>query len=403
MLKRFGPRFALLFFVLHYLPEPFDSLPYIDEPLGHAVEAAWQPVLNAVGHALGVDVPEYEMTGSGDGIRSWVKLLTALVLAALGAFAWSFEKRRTKDETVLDVARDFVRLVLSVGLLSYGLSKLTSLQMHELDEITRAGTFGESSPAGLLWKFMGASPAYQRLTGLIEFIAGMLLLSRRTTTFGAIVAMGAMGNVLALNLFYDVPVKIGSAAYLACAAFLAAPDLARIVRLVVLRQNTGPGDAEPAYLNGRRSRWVRMAAFPLLGVFTMYGAMLGRPENPYEQKKLPADAVIGTFYPLTQTPSTRWSRVLMTGTYFEAVSDAAVQVRGMYKSVDEYKTITLTHLRGATPVESTLALEQNGDELTIRGQLLEQAIEVRLLRHDASKDLLISRGFHWVQERPFIR
>ena len=61
----------------------------------------------------------------------------------------------------------------------------------------------------------------------------------------------------------------------------------------------------------------------------------------------------------------------MTGSYFEAVSDAAVQVRGMYKSADEYKTITLTHLMGATPVESTLALEQNGDELTIRGQLLE--------------------------------
>ena len=63
---------------------------------------------------------------------------------------------------------------------------------------------------GLLWTFMGASAPYQMLAGLAEVTCGMLLFWRRSRLLGALLAIGVMGNVVALNYCYDVPVKLFS-------------------------------------------------------------------------------------------------------------------------------------------------------------------------------------------------
>ena len=59
----------------------------------------------------------------------------------------------------------------------------------------------------LLWNTMGASPLYQAFGGLIEVAGALLLFFRRTALLGALIVLGAMANVLALNLGYDVFVK----------------------------------------------------------------------------------------------------------------------------------------------------------------------------------------------------
>jgi len=61
---------------------------------------------------------------------------------------------------------------------------------------------------GLLWTFMAASKGYQIFTGAAEVLGGILLLWKRTTTLGALTVFGVMANVMALNFFYDVPVKL---------------------------------------------------------------------------------------------------------------------------------------------------------------------------------------------------
>jgi hypothetical protein len=60
---------------------------------------------------------------------------------------------------------------------------------------------------GLAWAFLGFSKGYILFMGLAEICAGLLLF-RRTMTFGAIITLMTAMNVMAVNYFYDVPVKI---------------------------------------------------------------------------------------------------------------------------------------------------------------------------------------------------
>src|SRR5437899_11151387 len=88
--------------------------------------------------------------------------------------------------------------------------------------------FGDASPMGLAWTFVGASPAYEIFTGTGELLGGLLLTMQRTTLLGALVAAGVMAHVVALNFCYDVPVKLFSSHLLALALWLMIPDARRL-------------------------------------------------------------------------------------------------------------------------------------------------------------------------------
>ncbi len=82
---------------------------------------------------------------------------------------------------------------------------------------------------GLPGLFMGYSRPYTILCGLVEVLAGCLLVWRRTATLGALVAVVAMTQVVILNSCYDVPVKLYSLELLAAAFAIAAPELRRLL------------------------------------------------------------------------------------------------------------------------------------------------------------------------------
>ena len=58
--------------------------------------------------------------------------------------------------------------------------------------------------------------------------------------------MGVMTNVVALNLCYDVPVKMYSASILLMATFLLAPDMGRLLNVLLLNRPTVPRVPNPA-------------------------------------------------------------------------------------------------------------------------------------------------------------
>lgn len=101
-----------------------------------------------------------------------------------------------------------LRIWLAGSLLAYGWSKVFLVQMGRTDYADALITHGEMSPMGLLWRFVAYSPLFQILSGIVEVLAGVLLLWRRTAWLGALIGTFAMGFVFVLNLGYDVPVKI---------------------------------------------------------------------------------------------------------------------------------------------------------------------------------------------------
>ena len=116
--------------------------------------------------------------------------------------------------------------------------------------------FGDKSPMGLAWSFVGYSSAYSAFTGWGEIIGGGLLFFRRTTTFGALLSMVVIGNIVAINFCYDVPVKLYSSTLFIMSVFLAAPDLKRLLNVFILNKTTQP----VIFKNFVHKRWQQIAS-----------------------------------------------------------------------------------------------------------------------------------------------
>lgn len=169
--------------------------------------------------------------GSGDTSLDWAWTLVLLLASLLLGTLWTLWP---KGHLLLAPERQArgllgaLRVFLVAWLLTYGLIKFSFGQFGLLPPGQLTATYAESSPMGLLWRFMAASPGYQWVAGVAEVLPALLLLHRRTVTVGALIAAVTLTNVLALNLFYDVPVKLFSAHLLLTALVIALADARRL-------------------------------------------------------------------------------------------------------------------------------------------------------------------------------
>jgi len=100
--------------------------------------------------------------------------------------------------------------------------------------------YGNSHLMGLLWTFMASSRGYCVFAGMMEVVGGGLLFVPRLATLGALICTGVMANVFALNLAYDVNVKLHSGHLLLMSLFLVAPEAGRLADALVLNRPVSP-------------------------------------------------------------------------------------------------------------------------------------------------------------------
>jgi hypothetical protein len=119
-----------------------------------------------------------------------------------------------------------IRLFLAFELTHYGFAKVVGMQFYpryyQLDTRT-----SELAPMALAWTFFGRSYGYQAISGLMEMAAAVLLCFRRTTTLGGCLALAVLANVVLVNFFYDVPVKLFSSIFMAMTCYVLALDADR--------------------------------------------------------------------------------------------------------------------------------------------------------------------------------
>ena len=122
---------------------------------------------------------------------------------------------------------------------------------------------------------MGFSQVYAGFAGLAEVLAGLLLLSRRTTSLGALMAVAVMANVAIMNSCFDVPVKLHSSMFLLMAVYLVVPELRRFADVFIHNRRVEPVDLGAPVL-GRRLRIARLVAKGgfLLSVVWFAGGLL---------------------------------------------------------------------------------------------------------------------------------
>lgn len=409
--QRHAFRFLALYLLLYALPFPLDLVPG-PSILAHYYTEAWNAVIPWIGRTiLGI---EYEIplapTGSGDTTADYVRLFSTLVLATVGSTAWGLLDRRTSHATLAAWLVVYARYWLGAIMIGYGVAKLTMSQFPEPDVFRLMEPYGESSPMGLVWAFMGQSPQYQFFTGAVEFVGGMLLFFRRTTTLGALVCAGAMTNVVMLNYCYDIPVKLFSSHLLLASIGLAALDGRRLASVLLGR--AAPAREVPPVLDGRRGRWVRRVGkgvfFGGLGfMHVLMATQMAGMEPPaplyglYEVTSHTRDGVEQTA--LAADPPAyrhaafgRYGRLGLWPVHGEAE-------RFMAEVDEDAGTILLTSrepghepatVRFHRPDEGTLVLE---------GLLGGSEQRLVLRRVDETAMRLPSRGFRWINETPYNR
>jgi hypothetical protein len=413
---RIGFRFACVYFVLYSLPFPLGWIPGIVSGYGKLRHAVTPWVAIHVLHLSG-PVTIYRPTGSGDTTLDFVENFTMVSIAALGATLWSvLDRNRREYRPLFGWLRVFVRYKLAFVLLGYGFDKIFPAQMPYPTLSRLIEPFGDFSPMGVLWSFMGVSPAYEIFAGLAEVTGAAFLLLRRTATLGALVSGGVLLNVVMLNFCYDVPVKLFSLNLLLMAVFLAAQDARNLVNFLVLNRAAAPANVPgPVF----KKRWMKIGALVcqvlLIGVvlvqaiqanYIFYQRSIGRPDRPalYGLYEVESFTRNGQDAPPLTTDATRWRRVLMdlprrieikrmddSSQVFGAEYDNAGTSITVFPSADHDRKYFLA------------CSHPDRDHMVIKGTLLEDSLDVKLRKVDTSGFPLVNRGFHWISESPFNR
>jgi uncharacterized membrane protein YphA (DoxX/SURF4 family) len=162
------------------------------------------------------DLPSIAILGAG---------VVAGLLASLGVARWATTDDRAARAR--EAAWDVVRFFLAFEMMRYGMAKVVGMQFYpqywRLDQRPL-----DMHPMSLAWVFFGRTTGYPLVAGLVEVASGVLVCFRRTTLLGACVMATALANVVLVNFFYDVPVKLFASLYLAMDVCLIAREGPRL-------------------------------------------------------------------------------------------------------------------------------------------------------------------------------
>ncbi|MBV8206604.1 MAG: DoxX family protein [Acidobacteria bacterium] len=418
-LQRIAFRFCFIYFTLYCLTNQiilglFSFIVIeIPDPATH-----WpikQLVTWVAAHVFRVTRPLVYFSGSGDKTFDWVLAFCLLLVSAIGLAIWSARDNRKNYASLHKWFRLFIRFALAGQMFGYGLAKVVPLQMPFPTLLRLIEPYGNFSPMGVLWYSVGASPAYEIFAGCAETLGGILLIFPRTTTLGALVCLVDLLQVFALNMTYDVPVKLFAFHLILMALLVLAPDARRLANFLLLDRAV-PRAAEPAlFASPRRNRIAVIAqvafGIVLLGMnifgswkgWYQYGG--GAPKSPlYGIWNVAQFSMNGEVRAPLLTDNDRWRRIVFEFPTMVACEhmDGTVERLGAKVNVDQ-KALSLTRFDDKNWKAEFTFQRPAPNRLILDGEMDHKKMHLETELVDRQKFLLVNRGFHWVQETPFNR
>jgi hypothetical protein len=388
-------------------------------------------------HILHVNAPVTSFwggnSGTSDDMFAWVMTFCLLMIATAATVVWSLLDRSRENYAELHKwFRLFVRIALAGQMFMYGFSKVIPVQMRYPTLTRLLQPFGTFSPMGMLWNSMGSAPAYEIFAGCAEVAGGLLLIVPRTATLGALITLADMIQVFTLNMTYDVPAKLLAFNMILLSCFLLAPDVPRLVRVLLLNRATAPSTEVQLFRRVRSNR-IALAAQIILGLWLvgMYSHYFwgywntrggGRPVPPlygiWEVKQMSIDEQPR---PPLLTDSTRWRRAIFdfpsrncAALYTQAIHTQASMCMAFQRLDDSFvpygasvnlpeRTLALTKSDDKNWTANFTFQRPAGDQLILDGRMDNHQVHMELQLTDRNSFPLVSRGFHWTMEAPFGR
>ncbi|WP_373493075.1 hypothetical protein [Aquiflexum sp.] len=361
------------------------------------------------------------MGGSGDTSYGWAQLYSYLFLAAIGTLVWSIVERRKKAYPKLHYwLCILLRYSLAGIAFTYGILKVLAMQMPFPNLSQLATPLGDYLPMRFSWLFIGYSTPYQIFSGVAEALVALLLVWRRTSLLGAILAVGVFTNVVMLNLTYDIPVKIFSLNLLVASIFLVWQERERLFAFFLQNRTVPPSTLYEKRLPKKWQRISRILAKALFLVlsfgYSTYSYYEYYVQTQEENTKIlepiqPAMYHVELFVkngdtiPESLADSLRWRDVIFDYNGYGSLSAQDSSLRMRYgRAYFSYLPDSLgTHLEwrlsswDSLPVATFKMEIPHEGRMVLTGKKEEDSLYVvlqKLHRHFP----LTERQFHWISE-----
>jgi len=123
---------------------------------------------------------------------------------------------------------------LSLVMFKYGFDKVFKVQFYLPEPNLLYTPLGLLEKDILYWSTIGSSYSYSIFIGLIEIIPAILLIFRKTRTFGLVILVGVLVHVIAINFCYDISVKLYSIFLLLVSIVLLLPSMQVLFNFFIL-------------------------------------------------------------------------------------------------------------------------------------------------------------------------
>jgi hypothetical protein len=442
--RKIAFRFAFIFFILFIVlldwsVNPVLSYFYYEGGLANFLDViiAWTGTyLFRVPYTI---ISPYDAQHN-DRTYTYLLYFVIALVAVVGTIIWSaLDRKRKNYETLYYCLTAMVRYYLAFTLFPFALEKFFKMQFPDLGLYALTEPVGNMSPMNLAWAFFGYSYGYNIFMGVAES-AALLLLFRRTMTFGAILTLVVLANVMAVNFNYDVHAKLYPTALFVMTLALLIPNLNRLFKFFFTNQTISLLVIKTPVFE---KRWINIAKpvlkFLLIGFFISFFIKdyvdYKHRKDTREMNKIQSGiygvydvrTVVVNKDTLSNGNSLRWNQIIMGGgrerIRFKGDSIAFVDLSVGKKEMLVYgdKTnlstkeqeiynemglsestyMTMDSILVARQIKNRFRFElTDSTTLVLKGKIKDDSVFISAKRQPIEiKDFrLIKNGFHWITE-----
>lgn len=414
---RFGFRFSFIYFLGIIFFQNNGAYPFfgflVQKPMEWMQQFAPWFGMKFMGLPFNVNT---QPNGSGDTTFDYLVVLIVFIVALLGAIIWSLlDRKRTNYGKLYYWLTTGLRYYVGLMLISYGLYKVIQLQFPEPGFRRLMQTYGESSPMGLAWTFLGFSKGYNMFMGIAEVLAGLLLF-RRTLTLGAIITLMTTMNVMAVNFFFDVPVKLLSTHLVLMTLFLLSKDIKKLIQFFV---TNNPVEKLTLIKRPQFKKWIDVSLKVLKGLIIAYALGYGfynvsaMREQYYGSDDQPKPELYGVYkvtnFIVNNDTITDYKNEKLWK-FIRIENEGSMQIETMNEKRFSYK-VQIDSLTKKMKLYSSGA---ESDAFDFNYTKTDRTLDFNFIFENdtifgQSKNmnentlLLVNRGFHWISESPYNR
>jgi hypothetical protein len=240
--------------------------------------------------------------------RSWLRDYAAwgnaFAIAVVAGLVWSLADPKRQSYNLLYYwITVIVRFRAAIGIIGFGFTKLFPTQMPYPSLGLLNTDFGDFTAQKIYWLSIGIVPWYQVFGGIVEVLAGALLFFRKTATFGAILLVGALGDITFVNYAYDGGVHVYAFYFVLLGSFLLTADVSRLYNLLVREQYTVPQFYYPDYkLPAYRYPRIVLKSLAIFVFFILltYTEAINFKYDPYKQPSTAGIKTLRVNYNVTE-------------------------------------------------------------------------------------------------------